>query len=121
MHVQPFKYSADEPAIIKEFTGVTKELEIRNNGNIYSKPVYTITGAGSITISLNTERVLTAEISDSLIIDVADLNATDANGDYMNRNVTGDYNNLILKPGFNYLSFTGDITAVKIDKYSRWI
>ena len=121
IHVQPFKYSADERPINKTFTGVTKDLELRNNGNIYSKPKITITGNGNINIDLNTKRVLTAEIADKIIIDVASMNATDKNGDYMNRYVTGNYNDLQLKTGLNYINMTGDITSITVENYSRWI
>lgn len=121
MHIQPFKYSADETAIEKTFEGVTKEIEIRNNGNIYSKPIIEIEGTGNITIDLNANRVLSCDITDKIIIDVPNLNALDGDGNYLNRQVVGDYNDLCLKQGLNYISMQGEVTKIKIDHYSRWI
>ena len=56
---------------------------------------------------------------EKIIID--DFNATDGEGNYLNRQVTGDYENFKLPIGVNSLRITGTFTSVTIDKYSRWI
>ena len=38
-----------------------------------------------------------------------------------NRLVTGNYDNFALTLGMNVISWTGDVDAVSIEKYSRWI
>ena len=43
------------------------------------------------------------------------------NGILKNRLVSGDYENLVLNIGTNVLSWTGNVTQVVIEKYSRWI
>ena len=58
---------------------------------------------------------------ETIIIDAADMNATDENGNYLNRQVTGAYDNFKLPTGVNSLRITGTFTSVTIDKYSRWI
>ena len=51
-HVQPFKYSAVEGVL--KFTSFTNdEITVNNNGNYISKPIITITGSGTINLSLN--------------------------------------------------------------------
>lgn len=126
IHVQPFKYSLDEPPIVKNITnGATiTEIKVRNNGNIYSKPKLTITGSNTITVYIDNKQILSIDLSaagETIIIDVAGMNATDTDGNYLNRQVTGDYDNLILAVGLNNLKVTGTITSITIDKYSRWV
>ena len=126
MHVQPFKYSDNERE--KRFNypagTTTANIDIKNNGNIYSKPKLTITGAGSIYVYLGNMQIFSinlASTQQSIIIDIGKLNAYDVDGNYLNRLVTGDYNNFLLQSGLNSITVTGSITSVAIDNYSRWI
>lgn len=125
MHVQPFKYSADEAEITYTYNDVqSASISVRNSGNIYSKPTLTVTGSGIINVSLGDTQILRLDLDNSgetIIINVTDMNAYDENGNYLNRLVTGDYDNLILAVGLNTLNITGAVTEVKIDNYSRWI
>ena len=126
MHVQPFKYSVDEPPIKWTNTNGTTiaNISVRNTGNIYSKPTLTITGKGTINIYLDNTQILELALSaagETIIIDVESMNATDTDGNYLNRQVTGDYDNLIFKVGVNNLRVTGTLTSITIDTYSRWI
>ena len=119
LHVQPFKYSLDEPPIVK--TGA-QTIPVRNTGNIYSRPKLTITGANTITVYIGNTQIFNIELSaagETIIID--NMNATDGQGNYLNRRVTGDYNKFVLATGVNDLRITGDVTSVKIERYSRWI
>lgn len=124
LHVQPFKYSIDEPPInwnnTKEQT--IANISVRNTGNIYSRPKLTITGSNTITVYIGNMQIFSIELSaagETIIID--DFNATDGEGNYLNRQVTGDYENFKLPTGVNSLRITGTFTSVTIDKYSRWI
>ena len=126
MHVQPFKYSVDETPI--KWTNPGSEtignISVRNNGNIYSKPIITLTGSGTINLYLGNTQVLKIEFSsagETIIIDVGAMNATDGEGNYLNRQVTGDYNNLVFNAGLNNFRVTGNVTNVTIKKYNRWI
>ena len=126
MHVQPFKYSVDEPPIKWTNTNGTTiaNIAVRNTGNIYSKPILTITGSGTVNVYINNTQILELALSaagETVIIDVEGMNATDTDGNYLNRQVTGDYDNLIFAVGSNSLRVTGTITKITIDKYSRWI
>lgn len=126
MHVQPFKYSVDEPPIKWTNTNGTTiaNISVRNTGNIYSKPILTITGSGTVNVYINNTQILELALSaagETIIIDVESMNATDTDGNYLNRQVTGDYDNLIFAVGSNSLRVTGTLTSITIDKYSRWI
>lgn len=126
MHVQPFKYSTDEGVIT--FNNSNNQnvntIPVRNTGNIYSKPTLTITGKGDIGVYLDNTQILAISLSaagETIIIDAEGMNATDPEGNYLNRQVTGDYNNLRLKQGVNNLKIIGNLTTIDINKYSRWI
>lgn len=123
MHVQPFKYSSVEG--IKTFTSFTNnQITIKNNGNYFSKPIITITGSGTINLSLNSEQVLVIDMSNasSIVLDTANMEAYNpSDQSLLNRDVTGDYNNLYLNVGSNTISWTGTITEIDIKNYSRWL
>lgn len=119
MHCQPFKYSAYEEAYTYE--GSANSFKINNLGNIYSKPTITIYGSGLVELFINGVKVIIMSIPNGYItIDAEEMNAY--SGDlYMNRFVAGDYDDLILPIGENEISWTGSVSKVVIDKYSRWI
>lgn len=122
LHVQPFKYSIVENTKIYNFIQDNQSLTIRNNGNIYSKPVITLFGSGTINLSLNGKEVLIIGLNGSMTLNTQSQNAYDPETkDFLNRYVTGDLTNLYLPVGVNTISWTGDITQVKIDYASRWI
>lgn len=126
MHVQPFKYSLDEPPITWNNTReqTIANISVRNTGNIYSRPKLTITGSNTITVYLENRQIFSIALSaagETIIIDAAGMNATDPEGNYLNRQVTGDYDNFKLAPGVNNLRVTGTMTSITIDTYSRWI
>ena len=126
MHVQPFKYSAIEKVITYDYDAGLKSVNvpIRNNGNIYSKPKITIKGSNTINVLLSDTEILSIDLAsagETIIIDVAAMNAYDEDGNYLNRKVTGDYDKLILTAGVNDLNISGNLTELAIDNYSRWI
>ena len=121
MHVQPFKYSAEDNS--KEFN-INNEtsIQIRNAGNIYSKPKLIITGSGNIGIYLNEVQIFQIELGElgSITIDT-DLMEAYNGTNLLNRLVTGNYDNFKLNVGNNNISWTGSISTIEIDNYSRWI
>lgn len=123
IHVQPFKYSNVESTKTFNFTEASQNLTVRNNGNIYSKPIITIFGSGTINLSLNGIEVFTINnLNSSIVLDTQSQNAYEPETkDFLNRYVLGDFKDLYLKTGVNTLSWTGNITRVMIDFASRWI
>ena len=122
MHVQPFKYSTVESTKTYNFSQDNQSLTVRNNGNIYSKPIITLFGSGTINLSLNGNEVLIIALNGSITLNMQTQNAYDPDTlDYLNRSVTGDLKNLYLKVGANTISWSGNITKVEIDYCSRWI
>lgn len=124
MHVQPFKYSSVEGTRTYNITS-EEEITINNSGNYVSKPVISITGSGTINLSVNGYEVLVIELGEdatTITIDTANMEAYNQNtSELMNRSVTGDYDNLYLNAGSNTISWTGTITQIQITNYSRWL
>ena len=123
IHVQPFKYSIVESTKTFEFTSYNQSCNVRNNGNIYSKPIITLYGSGTIYLSLNNTDVITIlELDGAIVLDTQSQNAYEPETkDFLNRSIIGDLKNLYLSIGLNTISWTGNITKVEIDYCSRWI
>lgn len=121
MHIQPFKYSATDNQKVFDITNESSII-IRNAGNIYSRPVITITGTGTINLSLNDIQLFTITMGEYtyITIDTNNMNAYNGNT-LLNRNIIGSYDNFKLNVGKNTISWTGTITQIEIDNYSRWI
>ena len=97
-------------------------MTLINLGNTVSRPTINIVGSGSIDLSINGNQVLTLALGEqeSITIDAEAMNAY--RGDLLlNREVTGDYSNVILQAGTNTLSWDGDVQSVEVTKVSRWI
>lgn len=123
-HVQPFKNSAIElPIVRSNLTGTILNIPIRNIGNIYSKPMIKFKASGEVNIYINEVHKLEVDLDETteVTIDVVGMNATDAQGNYINRQVTGDYDKLTIPVGINEFRITGAVQEVEIANYSRWI
>lgn len=124
LHVQPFKFSDTENEQTFNISG-SSEIQIRNNGNYYSRPTITITGSGTVNLYINGIQLLTIDFgttSRTIIIDSEAMNAYDeTKTQFLNRLVSGDYDNIRLKVGNNSITFTGAVSKIVINNYSRWI
>lgn len=124
LHVQPFKFSNIEKPQAFNISASPATVNIYNAGNIYSRPIITITAEGDVTLSLNGSEILTIEFgeeSQEIIIDCETMNAYDEQNILLNRLVTGNYDNIKLIKGSNEIGLTGTVSSITINKYSRWI
>lgn len=100
-------------------------VTVKNSGNIYSKPQITMTGIGTVNLSLNGNQLFVINFGSSLSTITIDTNAMEAYGEtpetLMNRSVDGDYNNFKLNVGSNTVSWSGNLASISFNKYSRWI
>lgn len=125
-HVQPFKYSAVETALT--FSDVdeleTSAIEIVNNGNTVSRPSITIYGSGTVNLSINGYLYFVIDLSNDthITLDGTMMEAyQDTPSTLKNRLVTGDYNYLVLQTGANSITWTGSVTDIVVENYSRWL
>ena len=120
-HMQPFKYSNTEEMLTFNTEGLS-EIEVTNSGNCISKPIITLFGSGTINLSLNGNQLFVIDLTNDNQITI-DTNTMEAylDGILKNRLVTGNYDNFALVECNNTLSWSGDITQIDIENYSRWI
>lgn len=97
------------------------EISLMNRGNVVSRPTVTVYGSGNVELAINSVTVLSFSIDDGYItIDAEEMNAY--HGDtLMNRRVVGDYADLCLNVGENVISWNGDVTAIRVEDFSRWL
>lgn len=125
-HVQPFKFSTTESERTFTFTAGSSsgELEITNQGNYIALPVIELTGSGNAILSINEEELFTIDFGETesvIILDAEKMNAYDENGNLKNRSIMGNMEKFHLEIGLNEISFTGSISQIKIQNYSRWL
>lgn len=124
MHVQPFKFSLLEQPQTFDISESPASLSIYNAGNIYARPIITITATGDVTFALNGSDILVIEFGETaqtIIINCEELNAYDEQNILLNRLITGNYDNIKLNKGSNEIGLTGNVSSLTIQKYSRWI
>lgn len=97
------------------------QISLTNRGNVVSRPTVTVYGSGNVELAINSVTVLALSIEGgSITIDAEEMNAYRGDA-LMNRHVTGDYADLALKVGENVISWNGDVTAIRVEDFSRWI
>lgn len=119
-HCQPFKYPLNNTPI----TLTSGNNTINNQGNIYSKPIITLSGSGTISILLNSVQIFSIDMTDitTITIDSEHMEAYDPNsGTLLNRHITGDYSTFEVPIGSNTLTLSGTITAATITNLTRWL
>lgn len=124
LHVQPFKFSILERPQTFSISESPATVNIYNSGNIYARPIITITATGNVVLSLNGSSILNIEFGETaqtIIINCEELNAYNEQNILLNRLITGNYDNIKLNKGSNEIGLTGSVTAFTINKYSRWI
>ncbi len=119
-HVQPFKYSTLETPLTFEPEGTS--IEVINTGNYHSKPKLDIYGTGNIVLAVNGSNILTIALGNegNITIDTEKLEAYKGTV-LKNRLVSGNYDKFFLEKGKNEISWTGNVTKIVIERYSRWI
>lgn len=96
-------------------------LTVYNLGNTVSKPKLTLYGERTVNLSLNGKAILSVVIpADHITIDAEAMEAMVGTA-LANRYVAGDYADLALKAGKNMLNWSGDVSQVIVENYSRWI
>lgn len=131
-HVQPFKYSSIETEktwnkVDNSITGqnnVIDSMTVRNIGNYLSRPTITLYGNGTINLYINNSQVLKIDLDENtqITIDSEKMEAYNAETlELMNRQVTGNYENIKLNVGKNVIKWDGYITRFEISNFSRWI
>lgn len=119
-HTQPFKYLKDEASTNLTINTETSLL-VKNQGLEKSKPIITLSGNGTVELIVNNNSAFTytfPEGESSVVIDSIQEEAY-LDGIFKNRNMLGIFP--ILEPGDNVITWTGNLTQIKVEPKSRWI
>lgn len=121
IHVQPYKTGRLQRP--KVFAGSDPHAVVTNAGNVSAAPKLTIKASGNVGLWLDGVKILSVTNTGDyvLVIDVAALEASTPEGALMNRHVTGDYARLALSPGRHTIKWSGTVSSLTIEDYSRWI
>lgn len=123
-HVQPFKFSDIEDVEDYDFSGESGSFIVDNQGNYFARPTLTLTGIGDVNLFINGTQILSISFGLSektIIIDSEEMNAIGTDGSFLNRLVSGNYDNIRLTSGENEISFTGIVSRISIKNWSRWL
>lgn len=116
MDTQPFKYSVNAAGDVLELTAPTT---IRNSGTVYSEPIITVYGSGDITLTINGADFPLYGVQESITIDSEMMEVfkedTNQNGKY------GGVEFPRFEVGKNEISWTGNVSKIKIQPRWRWL
>lgn len=116
MDTQPFKYSVNAAGDALELTAPTT---IRNSGTVYSEPLITVYGSGDITLTVNGADFPLYGVQESITIDSEMMEVfkedTNQNGKY------GGMDFPRFEVGKNEISWTGNVSKIKIQPRWRWL
>ena len=107
----PFEY-------LKAGTREMEPEEAAQNPFDASRPLYLITGNGTCTLNVN-GKSMRATVGQNLTIDTDRMLAYRTDGAIMNTAVTGEYEDLYLKPGRNEISITSGYGLKMIPNWRR--
>jgi len=116
LDTQPFKYSVNAAGDALELTAPTT---IRNSGTVYSEPLITVYGSGNITLTINGADFPLYGVQESITIDSEMMEVfkedTNQNGKY------GGMDFPRFEVGKNEISWTGNVSKIKIQPRWRWL
>lgn len=116
LDTQPFKYSVNAAGDALELTAPTT---IRNSGTVYSEPIITVYGSGDITLTINGADFPLYGVQESITIDSEMMEVfkegTNQNGKYGG----AEFPRFVV--GKNEISWTGNVSKIKIQPRWRWL
>ena len=119
--VQPFKHNRVEVA--RQVTSERTSMVVENIGNHTAKPLFKITGSGTIEFTVNGKWLFKYEFPDgenTVLIDSEKQDAyLDSVTNLRNRKMEGNFP--VFEKGNNTISWSGAVDSVTITKYSRWL
>lgn len=113
---QPFKYSVNAAGDALELTAPTT---IRNSGTVYSEPIITVYGSGDITLNINGEDFPMYGVQESITIDSEMMEVF--KGDTNQNSKYGGAEFPRFDVGKNEISWTGNVSKIKIQPRWRWL
>jgi phage-related protein len=119
--LSPFRYLLNDEEIILS----ANPAYISNAGNIYSLPLYKMTGcSGDVSITVNGVQLTITDAPADIYIDTASetvYTLTNGSKESILAKTTGDFWNLTLNPGVNEIACSGTVVSVSVNIRTRWV
>lgn len=109
----PYKYSLNNEVIIIN----ENNAKIFNSSSI-SKPIIKVFGSGDVTLMINNKNITLKGIVDNVTLD-SEMMDCYKGIELKNNTMTGEFP--LLAPGFNNISWVGNITKLEITPNWRWL
>ena len=120
LDTQPFKYSVNAAGDALELTARAKEvIDQADCGTVYSEPLITVYGSGDITLNINGNSYPLRNVQESITIDSEMMEVFKGN-----TNQNGKYGGVEFprfEVGKNEISWTGNVSKIKIQPRWRWL
>lgn len=110
----PFKYKVDNT-----IQSAAKSFTVTNSGGYYCRPVYKITGSGTITLAVNNDsnKITVYDVSGECVIDSERMLVYDSSGNLLR--TSGKIPFCVI--GENRVEITGNVTKSEITMNERWM
>ena len=120
-NTQPYKYLVSESETEYEITEGTNQITVINKGLENSRPIITLTGSEIVEIKINSMSAFQVDIDDEYVTvdSMQDECYKDSVSNLKNRKMGGEFPTL--NPGENVITWTGNLTKIKIHPMSRWL
>lgn len=114
--VQPFKYSVNA---ISDTLDLTAPTTIRNSGTVYSEPLITVYGSGDITLTINGADFPLYGVNESITIDSEMMEVFKGNANQNSKYGGAEFPEF--EVGKNEISWTGNVSKIKLQPRWRWL
>ncbi len=116
LDTQPFKYSINA---ISDTLDLTAPTVIRNSGTVYSEPLIAVYGSGDITLTINGTDFPLYGVNESITIDSEMMEVFKGNANQNSK--YGGVEFPRFEVGQNEISWTGNVSKIKIQPRWRWL
>ena len=116
LDTQPFKYSVNA---LSDTLDLAAPTTIRNSGTVYSEPLITIYGSGDITLTINGADFPLYGVNESITIDSEMMEVFKGNTNQNSKYGGVDFPRF--EVGKNEISWTGNVSKIKIQPRWRWL
>ena len=111
--VQPFKYSVNAAGDALELT------TIRNSGTVYSEPLITVYGSGDVTLNINGNSYPLRNVDGNITIDSEMMEVFKGNANQNSKYGGAEFPRF--EVGKNEISWTGNVSKIKLQPRWRWL
>jgi predicted phage tail component-like protein len=112
---RPFKYSTENNTLVI----IDTESYITNPGTMESEPVISIYASDDVTLTVNQEQISLFDVTEKIIVNSEIQDCYNDAGDNLNEKMVGEF--IKIKPGNNFIKWTGNVDKIEVIPNWRWL